>query len=237
MLAIIDSRSPNKIRDALKDRGYEVLGLPPHPALPSPVASHPDMLLFFDADRILCTKEYQRIAKRELEVLSKAAQKPIVCVEETVANVYPQDILLNAATVGEYVFCLAEYTAGLIRDREHYTVRSVRQGYAKCSTVPIDNRSLITSDPSIAKVAKEQGLSVLRTDAVPIELPGYDTGFLGGATSYAPYGSTDEIFFCGNFMLHPQAEQILAFCKERGKTPVSLSEDPLMDLGTVFLIS
>lgn len=236
MLAVIDFRAPQNIINGLKKHGFEILPLPSHPALPVPVSAHPDMLLFFAKDRILCTKEYKRIASRELSVLEKAAKRPIVCVEERVQDRYPNDILLNAAIVGQHLFCLAEYTAKEIRSDTQYTVCNVRQGYAKCSVVPIDGQSLITEDASIEKSATSMGLSVLKIDATHIELPGYDTGFLGGATSYAPYGDIDEIYFCGHLESHPQAKKIHAFCEKRGKKAISLSEDPLFDLGTVFLM-
>ena len=236
MLAVIDRRAPKEIVDGLRQHGFTPLMLPPHPDLPSPVASHPDMLLFFAKDRILCTEQYARIAKQELETLSEHTKKPIVCVRDKVEKTYPRDILLNASTVGDALICNAAHTASEVFECVDATVCNVRQGYAKCSVVPIAPNALITSDPSIAKSAKKIGIDVLTVSAAPIEIPQYDCGFLGGATSFAPYTELASVYFCGNLRAHPDALEIERFCLQYKKTPISLAEIPLTDLGTVFLL-
>lgn len=236
MLAIIDERTPAKISDALIARGHSLLQLKPHPALPAPVASHPDMLLFFARNFILCTKDYARIANAELMQISAACAKPIVTVDERVSDRYPNDILFNCATIGKHVFCHPSHTAKAIVNDSDYTIHPVRQGYAKCSVVPVGDHALITADPAIASVAKRDGFDVLQITSSKIDLPAYDTGFLGGATSFAPYCGIKEIYFCGDLQTHPDAKEITAFCHRHGRIPVSLTKDPLTDLGTVFLI-
>ena len=88
----------------------------------------------------------------------------------------------------------------------------------------------------IAEAAKACGTEVLQIALGHVTLPGYDTGFIGGAASFAPYHSTDEILFCGSLDLHPDGDAIRAFCHRHGLRAVSLSPDRLYDLGTVFLI-
>ncbi|MBQ9760381.1 MAG: hypothetical protein IJW16_03415 [Clostridia bacterium] len=234
MLAVIDSRAPQWLEDGLKRYGHTALRLPMHPALPRPVSAHPDMNLFFAKDRILCTEEYRRIAARELDQLSKAADRPIVTVTEKVGDRYPDDILLNAAPVGSFLFCNEAHTASEVT--EGYTVLAVRQGYAKCSVVPVSRNSLITADPSIASTAERAELEVLSISQASISLPGYDTGFLGGASTLSPYTNIPEIYFCGNIASHPDGDAIIAFCERHGKRAISLADKPLIDVGTVFLI-
>ena len=147
MLAVVDCRIPWDAAAELARRGYTVLHMPPHPALPSPVASHPDMLLFFAPDAIYCTNSYQAIAQRELSVLSAHTQKPIRTVTGEVGERYPTDILLNAAPVGDRLFCLPAHTARELTAQAGYRVVPVRQGYAKCSAVPLTHNALITADP------------------------------------------------------------------------------------------
>ena len=156
MTAVVDARIPLTAEQALRDRGFAILKLPPHPSLPTPVASHPDMLLFFARNAVFCTKSYYTVAKAILEKLSRAAQRPLVAVKEELGATYPHDILLNAAPIGDHLFCLPEYTANEIK--EGYRVVPIRQGYAKCSTVPVGERALITADPSIARAAQVNGI-------------------------------------------------------------------------------
>jgi hypothetical protein len=236
MLAVIDHRAPKEITDGLTRNGFDLLKLPEHPDLPSPVASHPDMLLFFAKDRILCTKKYAQIAKKELSILSLQAQKPIVCIDDEVEGYYPKDILLNAAVVGNTLFCKADHTASEVLESIDGMVCNMGQGYAKCSVVPIAKDAMITADPSIAKAAKRIGIDVLEVSPAQIEIQQYDSGFLGGASSFAPYREWKEIYFCGDLFSHPDANKIQEFCFKYQKNPISLANRPLIDLGTIFFV-
>ena len=236
MLAVVDHRAPEAIIRGLLGCGFDILKMPSHPDLPHPVAAHPDMLLFFARDRILCTQVYAQIAKKELEILSKATSKPMVCVEEAVSAQYPSDILLNAAVVGNTLICRTDHTAKALLADTEYTVCNTRQGYAKCSTLPIGDRALITADPSIARVARENAFDVLKVEESPIEILQYDNGFIGGASSYAPYTELRELYFCGDWKSHRNANEIEEFCHKHKRIPIALADRPLVDLGTVFLI-
>lgn len=236
MLAVVDERIPSDSEEGLKKRGFSVLKLPPHPNLQKPIASHPDMLLFFAPDSIYCTKKYQEIAKGALCVLSKACGRPIKTVEAELQPTYPHDVLLNAAPVGKTLFCSKSSVAEELLQNESYEICNVRQGYAKCSILPIGDDALITEDPSIAKAAREIGKDVLQVEQNAVRLSGYSTGFLGGCASFSPYEDTPEILFCGALHSHPNANEIERFCKEHGYRVHSLSSSPLTDVGSIFLV-
>ena len=233
MTAVVDIRIPKAAEAALATHGFSVVKLPPHPVLPRPVASHPDMLVFFAHDAIFCTRSYFEIAQKELETISARYQKPIRLVSDEVGSVYPRDILLNAAPLGDKLICHPKHTARELTAL--CEVVPVKQGYAKCSTVILGSRAIITEDASIAQAAEQHGIDVLRIFPNAVHLEGYDTGFLGGAASLAPYGGTDNIYFCGDLNSHPNAREIQLFCKQHGFSAVSLSNEPLTDIGPIFL--
>ncbi|MBQ9806223.1 MAG: hypothetical protein IJW49_06945 [Clostridia bacterium] len=235
-LAVIDSRMPPKACEALKKMGYEPCPLPPHPLLDEPVSAHPDMLLFFAPDAVYCTAEYARLAKDFLGRIALQTKRKLRLIDREQRKDYPHDILFNAAAVGKYLFCLSAHTAPEILHTEQYTIAPVKQGYAKCSTLPIGDNALITEDPSIASAASARGLDVLKVTPCAVNLPGYSTGFLGGASSYSPYKTTEEILFCGDLDLHPDAAAIRKFCFKHKRIPVSLGAFPPLDVGTIFLL-
>ncbi|MBQ9131024.1 MAG: hypothetical protein IJX62_00955 [Clostridia bacterium] len=236
MLAVSDFRIPDLVARGLQARGFSVLRMPPHPKLPEPVMAHPDILLFCGDDGIYSTKLYLEVAARELQVIAKACGKELRTVDRELSNVYPGDILLNALRVGKHLFCLSSHTAGEIAENQVYRMVSVRQGYAKCSAVPVGDYALITADPSIAQAAESKGLDVLRLSQHATHLPGYDTGFLGGASTWAPYREEKSIYFCGDLSTHPQEHEIRAFCAKHQKDCISLAPIPLTDVGTILLI-
>lgn len=235
--AILDHRAPKEIIHSLSRRGIQPLLLPPHPHLPPAVASHPDMLIFFAREAVYTTASYLKEAKTELTRISAITGLPLRTTARELRPTYPADILLNAAPVGNKLFCHPPHTARELTSSPDFQIIPVRQGYAKCSVVPVGSNAIITSDPSISRVAQELKMDLLRIRPGSVALPGYDSGFIGGASSFAPYGNMREIFFCGSPAHHPDGEQISRFIRAHGMEPVSLSDSPLTDVGTVLILN
>ena len=236
MIAILDCRTPLSAQAMFRARGFETILLPPHPALPSPVASHPDLLLFFTESECLTVRSYAKVSGPILDVIAQKTKRKIVFCGEELGDQYPQDILLDAAQIGGRVICYPDHTSQKILERFQDNVIPVRQGYAKCACVPVSDRALITADRSIEKAAKNAGISVLRIRECNVDLPGYNTGFIGGAASYSVDQNLNEIYFCGDLARHPNGEEIHAFCQQHGRIAVSLGDFPPLDVGTMFLL-
>jgi hypothetical protein len=111
------------------------------------------MLLFFAPCGVFSTKSYAEIANKELEQISGHLGKPIFMIEKDFENCYPKDVLFNAVTVGKRLLCLPMATASEVTRLFANNVLPVRQGYTKCSTLPVGDNALITSDISIASAA------------------------------------------------------------------------------------
>ena len=233
--AVVDYRISNSILKNLSNFAERILPLPPHPSLPAPVASHPDMLLWQFGKQIVTYADYLSVAKnifRELEALGYS----IVTTDKSPSDKYPDDVGLKCAVVEKTVFCNKKHVSKKVRDisdKDGMTVLHVNQGYAKCSTVCVSPDAIITADPSIYSAATAAGIDALKIAEGHVRLDGYDTGFIGGAT-----GVTDtEVLFCGNLSFHPDAERISGFCATHGKRAVSLSKEPLYDYGTVMFFA
>ncbi len=235
MLALTNHTIPHEAEESLIQLGHRTLHLPPHPDLPTPVASHPDMLLFFAADVILCTKSYYKIATKELEEISWVYGAPICCIEEEYENKYPHDVLLNALSMGKHLFCNTKAVASKLLELGLEPCHT-NQGYSKCSALPLGTDALITSDASIAKKAKQIGIDVLEIQPGYVMLDGYDYGFIGGCASFAPRGKTSTVLFCGDITKHPDAKKIESFCQVHGFEVISLAKSCLYDVGTIFMI-
>ena len=107
---------------------------------------------------------------------------------------------------------------------------NVRQGYTKCSCVVVDGSSVITSDPGIHSVlSRLEGVSVLKVRPGFISLPGFDTGFIGGASGLL----NGKLVFNGDLSLHPDYEAIKAFTRERDVPIVHFEGYTLADIGSI----
>ena len=235
MLAVTNHTFSREAEETLTKLGHRTLRLPPHPGLPAPVSSHPDMLLFFAPNAIFCTKSYYKIATDELEEISKVYGAPIRYIDEEYGKEYPADVLLNALPMGKNLLCNTKTVARELLHLDRMPCH-VNQGYTKCSSLPLGESALITSDASIAQKATEMGLDVLQIEAGHIFLDGYDYGFIGGCASFAPRKNIDTVFFCGDITKHPDYNRIYEFCALHKHNAVSLSNLGLCDVGTIFMI-
>ena len=223
MYVFTDCRLSKQAVDNLRAYGHLPVPCFPHPVLDPAIASHPDMLLFPCQSGIF-TLEGHKAYKAAL---------PCSTVLQAPERKYPGDVLLNAARLGNHLVCRPDATAQEVleyaRDYD-LTVLPVRQGYAKCNLCIVSDSAAITEDASIASALQKVGVDVLHIKAGGVLLPGYDYGFIGGAS-----GCDDShVFFCGNLFLHPQGQLIAAFCLRHGKEPISLADHPLHDVGSLL---
>lgn len=146
---------------------------------------------------------------------------------------YPHDIAFNAACTGGYFIHNLKYTAPpLIQCAEELGMKliNVKQGYAKCSTVIVDEDAVITYDRGLAKACTRAGMDVLMVTPGHVLLPGYDTGFIGGASGRIG----DTVYFNGDLRAHPDYESIISFIEGRGLSVKWFEEWPLTDIGSII---
>ena len=233
MLAVTDVRIPAACRHALITRGFRVITLPPFSALDPRVASHPDMLILPLLDRLFVHKAYYEEARNFIDEILVHTNLRLTLTEDTVNANYPFDISLNLAAVGKLLIGRRDRMANAVvafAENNGFSVCDAKQGYAKCAAVPLGDTAIITADPSVEKTGRAASLDVLRIREGFVALDGYDHGFIGGASGV--YQNT--VFFCGDLTAHPDANEIQNFCHRHGFDAVSLSNDSLYDVGTIF---
>ncbi len=231
---VVDSRIPESSAEGLSALGYELIPLPPFPALQKPVSAHPDMLMFIFGKNVICHKDYLPIAHKELDEIAALGYTLLVS-DEPISSSYPRDILFNALPLGKNIYAMLDSVSAFILElakKEGYSLKNVKQGYAKCSVCPLGDKAAITSDPSLCKAMREDGIDVLLISPKNIRLDGYDTGFIGGCSG----SDSENIYFSGNILLHPNGKLISDFCEKHQKKPVSLSDEPLYDVGSLFFL-
>lgn len=160
----------------------------------------------------------------------------VVCEEsrrEILGPVYPDDIKFNAACTGKYFIHNLKFTAPELAKaaEEHGMIMvDVKQGYAKCSTVTVDEDSIITYDHGIAEKCRSLGMNVLEISPKNILLPGYDTGFIGGTSGRIG----DTVVFNGNLAAHPDFDAIKSFIESKDLALKWFEGWPLTDIGSII---
>ena len=232
--AFVDFRISKAIKNALSSFADNIISLPPLLALPAPVASHPDMLIWCYGKTIVTWSAYKAQNADIFTELERAGFE-ILTSNETPSDKYPLDVPLNVATVGANIIANTRAVSQKIKEiaaDRGLSLLHTNQGYAKCSTCIVSERAIITADASIHALAEKNGISSLLVSTDGVALDGYDKGFIGGASG----SDGTSLFFCGDLSNHPDGKRIAAFCAEHGKKAVSLSNEPLYDYGTVLFL-
>lgn len=228
---IVDNRYYDTFCKTL-GKGLTVLPSATCKSLDAPVSAHPDMVLFTaEKGEVICAKEvYEEYQK----ILSSFGIK-LVQGAATLHRDYPNDVAYNVLSTPCGVFAKFESTDKQIIDlleKNQIRKTSVRQGYARCSTLSF-GKALISADSGIIKAGRAAGLSVLSITPGFVKLPGYDYGFIGGASGVL---ADDTVAFFGDLSLHPDGKKIRDFITEKGFFIKEVIGQPLTDIGTIFCI-
>ena len=109
-------------------------------------------------------------------------------------------------------------------------------GYAACSCLPLPSL-LLTSDWGIMRALKPVTDAVCWIPAEGILLPGYNEGFLGGASGVLTGEEGTEVFFFGDPSSMEYAETLSRMLDASGADFHLLAEDhPLTDRGGIRFI-
>ena len=120
----------------------------------------------------------------------------------------------------------------LYAEENCYNILNTRQGYSRCCACPVGENALISADRSILSAARSSGIDTLEISVGGVALREFDYGFIGGACGVLD----DRIYFAGDIMSHPDGERIVTFCRKRGIEVVSLSDEGLTDVGSIFFL-
>lgn len=223
---VIAGNCPEKITEALKKYGVELVKTSADENLDEPVKYHPDMLFYPCKNRkiILAPSQYEQ--KLILEKMGFKAE-----FSNPLKRKYPYDIALNFLPLGQWVFGRTDHTDSLVlknAEEQRLELVKVNQGYARCSVLPVSEKAAITEDESLYKALAEREFDVLKLERGHVTLEGYDCGFIGGAGGKI---SKDTVIFFGDCSLHPQWSKIKAFLSKYKCESVFLTKEPLADYG------
>ena len=111
---------------------------------------------------------------------------------------------------------------------------SSRQGYSRCSVCVVSDNAIITADEGICRSAEAHGVNVLKIRPGYIDLPGFDYGFIGGASFKI---SDTKLAFTGRLDSHPDAEQMIGFASLHNVDIVYITDKPAFDIGGAIPIT
>ena len=210
--------------------GHTVISSDTVDTFPIPEQKHADMQILPINSDIFILNECTALAK-------KIPNDRLIYCDKKAGKKYPENILLNFLFLNNILYGkLSAIDKNLLDFCEENSIKTVNinQGYARCSTLVLNEKAVITSDLSIEKALKKDGVEVLLISSGNIILDGYDYGFIGGAS-----GKIDEntVVFLGNVTNHPDYRRIENFCENHNISIKIICKDmPLTDIGGIVKI-
>jgi hypothetical protein len=228
--AIIDPRLSGKIVKNIHSAGFKTIPAPLTGLVAPPLSGHPDIQMFLHGDNLFVHPEIDLLFLKAMEKYVN-----IIRCQTPLSGVYPGDIPYNIACTGRLAIHRTESTEQKILEyfrQNNIEIIETKQGYSKCSTMIVDDQSIVTSDRSIHSAAEKAGLDALLISPGHIDLPGYSYGFIGGASGKF----LNRIYLTGSIDGHPDCGRIIEFISSKGCGIKILSDERIFDGGSIFFI-
>lgn len=189
---------------------------------------HADMCVCHIKERIFFVSSECNILKQELEKLGGTI---FDC--DDITQKFPK---LNLCILKNKVLCNIKRADKVLLEflkKQNSEILNIHQSYTKCSAAIVSENAVITSDESVYQACRKNQIDVLKIRTGFIQLDGYDYGFIGGTC-----GLLDKnlLAFSGNIKLHPDYENIKAFCRNYQVDLTSLGNQILYDIGGILPI-
>lgn len=227
--ALISCDTPQEIIGNLENEGFNIIKTAENENILKPLCAHADILVHrLPDDTIVVDRDNFGYYENLLAGFN------LLKSENSLDAAYPLDISLNGVCFKNYFIHNLKYTDANLLDfysKNGYKLIDVRQGYTKCN-IAVGNDCLITSDVDIYEKMKDEGEEILLIHHKEIVLPGFNYGFIGGTSGLFE----DTLYFTGDIKKHSSGEEIVDFLDRNGQKFKILSEDRLLDIGSIFFL-
>lgn len=232
---IIGQKYFESLTISLEKHGIKTLFVPDNCCVDSRLSGHADLSILHPGGKELWLAPYLKCSSFSDTLDSMGFELFYPDIRQS--PLYPGDAQLNICICGKRAICNSSVVPNNIDEyftNAGYEAINVRQGYARCSVCVVDENAVITADRGIGAAVRSADMDVLLISPGHIELPGYDYGFIGGASFKL---SKDKMAFTGSLDAHPDKEKILAFLELHNIEPIFLTDKPAFDIGSAIPIT
>ena len=228
MLIIADKRIPEEAKKRLEEYG-ELLLFQTSEITENSISGHPDIFFCKTPGGLITAPNLPQRFKEMLHDKRISFTEGILPVEKT----YPKAARYNAVITDHYLIHRTDITDhAIINICKELIPIDVRQGFTRCSLLPLKNNHFISSDKGIYKTLLQKEVKVLQCISEGIILHGHPNGFIGGVCGL--YGI--QLFILGNLKHYKEGEKIKSFIQSLNYEIIELYDGPLFDGGSIIFI-
>lgn len=232
-VAIVDGRIDDQSIKVLENMNLKIILTTKCKEVAEPISYHPDIVMHpINHNTLVVAPNVFDYYEDKLSGMGI----DLIRGEKYLSKEYPNNIAYNVGRVYEAAIHYFKYTDKVLLHelkKEGLKLINVKQGYSKCSMAIVDEKAIITSDCGIHEKVIKNNIDSLLIEPGYISLEGYNYGFIGGTSGNL---SKSDIVFSGNINYHPDAEKIKKFINKYNKKYLSLNNNSLLDIGTIFTL-
>ena len=233
MFCFVDYRITNVEKIRLKNLGLTIIEVPKCDTLYNSIDGHVDIQINI-IDKKTKTILINRNMPNDFKNTLKDFKINFLESSSDLKKNYPFNIGLNSFNINNYFIHNLKYTdKNLLSLQKDKILINVKQGYTKCSCLPINDNAFITNDPGIFKALSKYNFDILLLPPGDIILEGLDYGFIGGTGGLI---NDNTIAFFGNLDYYKYGTEIKEFLNKYNITPIYLKDDKLTDRGSLFIL-
>lgn len=233
MICFVDYRISNTEKNTLRNLGFKTLLVPKETELYPAIDGHVDIQI-----AIIDNEKRLLVINPNLPVEFKNHLKEYninyIEAANSLSNKYPNNIRLNAFITKEFLIHNLKYTDEEILNSCHNKkLINIKQGYSKCSILPIKEKVIITNDSGIHKKLCKENFDILLLPYGDIVLSDFEYGFIGGTGGMI---SNDTLAFFGSLDYYRYGNKVKEFLAKHNVKPLYLKEGKLIDRGSLFVL-
>lgn len=233
MICFIDYRTTKEETDNIEKLNLQYIKVPKCPLVHKSIDGHVDIQM-----NILDKSKRKIIVHKDIDIsfLNEINKFNIdyIFSDKCLNKDYPEDIILNYLSINNLFVHNTKYTDKIVLDNiKDKKIINVKQGYTKCSVLPINDNAAITSDKIIAKKLSENNIDVLRVPHGDIMLPGMNYGFIGGVGGLI---SPNKLALFGQLSEYCFGNEVYNFLYKYDVEPIYLKKGKLIDRGSIFCL-
>ena len=233
---IIGEKYCNILQNGVGKLGINILSMPDNPYVDDRLSGHADLsVLHLGGDRLLLAP-YLKGSSFSRQLEDRGFDIQFAAIEQSA--LYPNDAQMNVCILGDKVIynpkTVPDTIVKCLTTGDRAVQISSRQGYSRCSMCVVSDNAIITADEGICRSAEAHGVDVLKIRPGYIDLPGFDYGFIGGASFKL---SDTKLAFTGGLDKHPDAERIIEFASLHNIDIVYITDKPAFDIGGAIPIT
>lgn len=233
MICFVDYRISIIEEKSLKNLGIKIIKVPPCNNLYNAIKGHVDIQL-----NILSKIEKKVIVQKGI---SDSFKKELIAnninfieSKSSLGKKYPSNIALNSLILDNYFIHNLNFSdENLIESQKNKALVNVKQGYTKCSSLVVNDHSIITSDKGIYNSLLKYNFDILLVPPGDIILDGLDYGFIGGTGGLI---NSSTMAFFGSLEKYAYGEEVKKFLKKHNVNPIYLNNSKLYDRGSLFTL-